>query len=148
MVIPRSVKVSLVLMGTGALGKTILGILHRPSLIKVNHHRFDEIGNLVHVLGLKWALTILRLMSLEVLFVFGVFILKVAILFDIVVVDENIFSFDQQVLAVLSSLGLVWSLETNEGVGTLAVLSFENSAGLDFSERLENISKISLIFLT
>jgi len=98
-------------------------------------------------MGLKWAFASFRKMALEVLFVFVVFILEVAILLDLVVVDEEHLVVDHQVVVALSKLGLVWSLETDEGVRTLVVLSFENSARLDFAKLLENTSKVSLTFL-
>jgi len=137
----------------GFWGFGVLGVRAGSSIIlgtwplNSKHHLLNDIGYLVHAMGLKWAFASFRKMALEVLFVFVVFILEVAILLDLVVVDEEQLVVDHQVVVVLRSLGLVWSLETNEGVRTLAVLSFENSARLDFSERLENISKISLSFI-
>jgi len=139
----RSVEVSLVLLLAGAWGYIILGTWPLNS----KHHLLNDIGDLVHAMGLKWAFTSFRKMALEVLFVFVVFIFEVTILLDLVVVDEEQFVVDHQAVVVLSSLGLVWSLETNEGVGTFAVPSFENSAGLDFAERLENTSKLALSFI-
>ena len=139
----RSVVVTLVVLKAGAWSSIILGTWPLNS----KHHLLNDIGYLVHAMGLKWAFASFRKMALEVLFVFVVFILEVAILLDLVVVDEEHLVVDHQVVVVLSSLGLVWSLETDEGVRTLVVLSFENSARLNFAKRLENTSKVSLIFL-
>lgn len=127
----RSVVVTLGVLRVRAGSSIILGTWPLNS----KHHLLNDIGYLVHAMGLKWAFTSFSKMALEVLFVFVVFILEVAILLDLVVVDEEQLVVDHQVVVVLRSLGLVWSLETNEGVRTLAVLSFENSARLDFSER-------------
>ena len=62
-------------------------------------------------------------------------------------VDKKQLAVEHQVFKVLNSLSLLWSLKTNEGVGTHSVSSIENSAGLDFAERLEKTSKVSLTFL-
>ena len=134
----RSVEPSLVLLRAGVWRSIILGTWPLNS----SKHLLNDIGYLVHA-----TFTSFLKIALEVLFVFVVFILEVAILLDLVVVDVEQLIVDHQAVVVLSSLGLFWSLETNEGVRTLAVLSFENSALLDFAERLENTSKLTLSFI-
>lgn len=68
-------------------------MLHLTNLPHISHHIFDDTGDLFKVLVLDLrgiASTILRLMSLKVLLVFLVFMLEVAILLDLVVVDGEL----------------------------------------------------------
>jgi hypothetical protein len=87
-------------------------------------------------------------MTLKVLLVFVIFVLEVALLLDLVVVDGQEPVVQQKVGAVLGGLCLVGSLEANESVGTLSILSFEYSARFDFTELIKNLSQVSFNFST
>ena len=104
-----------------------------------HHEVLDDVSELINVLGIKTRICLI-LMTLEVLLVFVIFVLEVAVLLDLVVVDVQGLVVQQKVGTILGGLCLVGSLEANESVGTLSILSFEYSARFDFTELSKNLS--------
>jgi hypothetical protein len=107
----------------------------------------EDGSELFNVLGIKTRICLI-LMTLKVLLVFVIFVLEVTLLLDLVVVDGQEPVVQQKVGAVLGGLCLVGSLEANESVGTLSILSFEYSARFDFTELIKNLSQVSFNFST
>ena len=99
------------------------------------HELLDDVGDLVHVSGVDSALAIFLEMALEVLLVLVVLVFKIAVLFNLVVVNHK-------VLLVLGCLGLVRGLVANEGVWALVVFCLENAAGLNFTKLTEDVSEV------
>jgi hypothetical protein len=107
----------------------VVVLLLGASLVShASHELLDDVGNLVHVSGVDWAMTAFLEVTLEVLLVLVVLVLEVAVLLDLVVVNIELLIVHIEVLEVLGGLGLIGSLEADEGVGTLAVLGFKNAA--------------------
>jgi len=106
------------------------------------HELLDDVGDLVHVSGVDRALAIFLEMTLEVLLVLVVLVFKVTVLFDLVVVDVELFVVNHEVLLVLGCLGLVRGLVANEGVWALVVFCLENAAGLNFTKLTEDVSEV------
>ncbi len=73
---------------------------------------------------------------------FIVFVFRVGVLFDLVVVHVECFVVNLKVLVVLGCLGLVRGLVANEGVWALAVFCLENAAGLNFAKLTEDVSEV------
>ena len=111
-----------------------------------HHEVLDDVSELINVLGIKTRICLI-LMTLEVLLVFVIFVLEVAVLLDLVVVDVQGLVVQHKVGAVLGSLRLVGSLEANKSVGTLSILSFEYSARFDFTELSKNLSQVLFSFV-
>ena len=106
------------------------------------HELLDDVGDLVHVSGVDRALAIFLEMTLEVLLVLVVLVFKVAVLFDLVVVNVELFVVNHEVLLVLGCLGLVRGLVANECVWALVVFCLENAAGLNFTKLTEDVSEV------
>ncbi len=87
-------------------------------------------------------------MTLKVLLVFVIFVPRVALLLDLVVVGVQRFVVQREVRAVLSNLSLVGSLKADESVRTLSILCFEYSAQFNFTELLEKLSQFFLSFVS
>ena len=81
---------------------------------------FENLSELVHVLIGEISLAVFCLVSLEVLFVLGVFVLDIAVLFDLVVVHVEGSAIDFDV-SILGGTCLVWGFVADESVGTLVV---------------------------
>lgn len=130
-VVALSLVISVRLRGAliSVVATLVVVLLLGASLVShTSHELLDDVGNLVHVSGVDWAMTAFLEVALEVLLVLVVLVLEVAVLLDLVVVDVEKLSVHIEVLVVLGGLGLIGSLVANEGVGALAVLGFENAA--------------------
>jgi hypothetical protein len=101
--------------------------LLRASLSHTGHQLLDDAGDVVHVSSIDRALTTLLKMALEVLFVFIVLVLEVAILFNLVVVNIKGSVVYDEVLGVFSGLSLIGCLVANESVRALAVLRLKDA---------------------
>ena len=123
----------------------VVVLLLGASLVShTSHELLDDVGNLVHVSGVNWAMTAFLEVALELLLFLVFFVLEVAVQLDLVVVNVKELSVHIEVLVVLGGLGLIRRLVANNCVGALAVFFFENAACLDFSELAEHVYEILL----
>lgn len=71
----------------------VVVLLLGASLVShASHELLDDVGNLVHVSGVDWAMTAFLEVALEVLLVLVVLVLEVAVLLDLVVVNIELLS--------------------------------------------------------
>ena len=124
-----------------ALVKALVGATWGTLGSHTVHELLDDVGDLVHVAGVDSALATFLEMTLEVLLVLVVLVFKIAVLFDLVVVHEELFVVNHEVLLIFGCLGLVRGLVANEGVWALVVFCLENATGFNFTKLTEDVSE-------
>jgi len=104
----------------------VLTLIVLTWLLHGHHKGLNNVGDLVKVLVTK-ATVLFLLVTSEVLLVSSVFVLKITVLLDLVMVNIKSSTIESQVLGVLNSLSSVRSLVADESIWALAFASFENS---------------------